>query len=123
MLRGEILTALAVFGHDLTLNEANRRFLVFLDDRNTPLLPPDLRQVCKRSIARLLALLHFTIPTEVYYELWLQAAYVAVMQRVTTTNRVGYESLLRVYRETDLSQEKTRVLSNNISLSKSMQNI
>ncbi|XP_062159287.1 aminopeptidase M1-like [Alnus glutinosa] len=83
MLRGEILTALAVFGHDLTLNEANRRFLAFLDDRNTPLLPPDLRQ----------------------------AAYVAVMQRVTTTNRLGYESLLRVYRETDLSQEKTRVLS------------
>ncbi|GLT72770.1 hypothetical protein SLA2020_446740 [Shorea laevis] len=83
MLRGEILTALAVFGHDLTLNEASRRFLAFLDDRNTPLLPPDLRK----------------------------AAYVAVMQRVSTSNRLGYESLLRVYRETDLSHEKTRVLS------------
>ncbi|XP_059454322.1 aminopeptidase M1-like isoform X3 [Corylus avellana] len=83
MLRGEILTALAVFGHELTLNEANRRFLEFLDDRNTPLLPPDLRK----------------------------AAYVAVMQRVTSSNRLGYESLLRVYRETDLSEEKARVLS------------
>ncbi|OAY26889.1 aminopeptidase M1 isoform X1 [Manihot esculenta] len=82
MLRGEVLTALAVFGHDLTLNEASRRFHAFIDDRNTLLLPPDIRK----------------------------AAYVAVMQRVSTSNRSGYESLLRVYRETDLSQEKTRIL-------------
>ncbi|GLT72771.1 hypothetical protein SLA2020_446750 [Shorea laevis] len=82
MLRGEILTALAVFGHDLTLNEASRRFHAFLDDRNTSLLPPDIRK----------------------------AVYVGVMQRVSTSNRLGYESLLRVYRETDLSQEKTRIL-------------
>lgn len=82
MLRGEVLTALAVFGHDLTINEASRRFHAFLDDRNTPLLPPDIRK----------------------------AAYVAVMQNVTTSNRSGYKSLLRVYRETDLSQEKTRIL-------------
>jgi hypothetical protein len=58
MLRGEILTALAVFGHELTLNEANRRFLAFLDDRSTPLLPPDVRKVGKRSIAQLLTFLH-----------------------------------------------------------------
>ncbi|KAF2304321.1 hypothetical protein GH714_029893 [Hevea brasiliensis] len=82
MLRGEILTALAVFGHDPTTNEASRRFHAFVDDRNTPLLPPDIRK----------------------------AAYVAVMQRVSTSNRSGCESLLRVYRETDLSQEKTRLL-------------
>ncbi|KAJ1423415.1 Peptidase M1, membrane alanine aminopeptidase, N-terminal [Sesbania bispinosa] len=44
MLRGEILTALAVFGHDLTLDEANKRFQAFLEDRNTPLLPPDIRK-------------------------------------------------------------------------------
>ncbi|KAG6674294.1 hypothetical protein I3842_15G034900 [Carya illinoinensis] len=61
MLRGEILNALAVFGHDLTLNEANRRFLTFLGDRNSPLLPPDIRK----------------------------AAYVAVMQKVSTSNRLG----------------------------------
>uniref|UniRef100_A0A2N9HH88 Aminopeptidase n=1 Tax=Fagus sylvatica TaxID=28930 RepID=A0A2N9HH88_FAGSY len=83
MLRGEILTALAVFGHNLTLNEASKRFHAFLGDRNTPLLPPDLRK----------------------------AAYVAVMREASTSNRFGYESLLRVYKETDLSQEKARVLS------------
>ncbi|KAF8401039.1 hypothetical protein HHK36_014342 [Tetracentron sinense] len=83
MLRGELLTALAVFGHDITQKEAIRRFQAFLDDRNTALLPPDTRK----------------------------AAYVAVMQTVSTSNRWGYESLLRVYRETDLSQEKGRILS------------
>ncbi|PKI72071.1 hypothetical protein CRG98_007528 [Punica granatum] len=83
MLRGEILTALAVFGHEETQKEASRRFNAFLEDRNTPLLPPDTRK----------------------------AAYVAVMQAVNSSNRSGYDSLLRVYRETDLSQEKTRILS------------
>lgn len=82
MLRGELLTALAQFGHVVTQNEARRRFNAFLNDRNTPLLPPDIRR----------------------------AAYVAVMQTVSTSDRSGYESLLRVYRETDLSQEKTRIL-------------
>lgn len=83
MLRGEILTALANFGHDETLSEANRRFQAFLEDRKTPLLSPDIRK----------------------------ASYVAVMKRVNQSNKWGYESLLRVYRETDLSQEKTRILS------------
>ncbi|KAF3446074.1 hypothetical protein FNV43_RR11253 [Rhamnella rubrinervis] len=83
MLRGEVLTALAVFGHDPTLDEGSRRFHAFLEDRNTTLLPPDLRK----------------------------AAYVAVMQKVSASNRLGYEALLRVYRETELSQEKTRILS------------
>ncbi|WCJ29383.1 aminopeptidase M1 [Euphorbia peplus] len=82
MLRGEILTALSLFGHDSTLNEANRRFQEFMNDRNTPLLPPDIRK----------------------------AAYVAVMRKASASDRTGYESLLRVYRETDLSQEKTRIL-------------
>ncbi|KAF2287052.1 hypothetical protein GH714_037206 [Hevea brasiliensis] len=83
MLRGEILTALAVFGHDPTLNEASKRFHAFVDDRNTPLLPSDIRK----------------------------AAYMAVMQRVSTSNRSGFEYLLRFYGETDLSQERTRILS------------
>ncbi|QCE16380.1 aminopeptidase M1 [Vigna unguiculata] len=82
MLRGEILTALAVLGHDLTLEEGNKRFQAFLEDRNTPLLPPDTRK----------------------------AAYVAVMQGASKSTRSGYDSLLKVYRETDLSQEKTRIL-------------
>jgi puromycin-sensitive aminopeptidase len=46
LLRGEILTSLAQFGHDLTLDEASKRFQAFLEDRNTPLLPPDIRRVC-----------------------------------------------------------------------------
>ncbi len=33
------------------------------------------------------------------------------MRRVSTSNRLDFESLLRIYRETDLSQEKTRILS------------
>ncbi|XP_010432617.1 PREDICTED: aminopeptidase M1-like [Camelina sativa] len=82
MLRGEVLTALAAFGHDETLKEAVRRFDAYLADRNTSLLPPDIRR----------------------------AAYVAVMQRANKSDKSGYESLLRVYRETDLSQEKTRIL-------------
>ncbi|TMX01154.1 hypothetical protein EJD97_025047 [Solanum chilense] len=82
MLRGELLNALASFGHDETINEAVRRFRIFLDDRNTAVLPPDLRK----------------------------AVYVAVMQRVNKSDRSGFESLLRIYRETDLSQEKTRIL-------------
>eukprot|EP00268_Persea_americana_P036936 TRINITY_DN364_c0_g1_i3.p1 TRINITY_DN364_c0_g1~~TRINITY_DN364_c0_g1_i3.p1 ORF type:complete len:895 (+),score=152.53 TRINITY_DN364_c0_g1_i3:409-3093(+) len=82
MLRGEILIALSLFGHDATQTEAVRRFQAFIDDRNASLLPPDIRK----------------------------AAYVAVMQSVSASNRAGYESLLRVYKETDLSQEKVRIL-------------
>lgn len=37
----------------------------------------------------------------------------AVMQNVSISNRSGYEALLRIYRETDLSQEKTRILGND----------
>jgi puromycin-sensitive aminopeptidase len=83
MLRGELLSALVSFGHEETVNEAKRRFEAFLADRDTPLLPADTRKV----------------------------AYKAVMQSVTTTDKAGYESLLKIYRETDVSQERTRVLS------------
>ncbi|OMO66979.1 Peptidase M1, alanine aminopeptidase/leukotriene A4 hydrolase [Corchorus capsularis] len=82
MSRGDVFTALAMLGHEETLIEGTRRFHAFLENRNTPLLHPDIRK----------------------------AAYVAVMQKVNTTNRTGFESLLRVYRETDQSQEKVRVL-------------
>jgi hypothetical protein len=36
------------------------------------------------------------------------------MQTVSKSNKSGYESLLKIYRETDLSQEKVRVLGNLI---------
>ena len=42
----------------------------------------------------------------------LQAAYKGVMQRVTASNRSDYESLIGLYRESDLSEEKTRILGN-----------
>ncbi|KAJ8442825.1 hypothetical protein Cgig2_016291 [Carnegiea gigantea] len=88
MLRGELLTALARLGHEATLDEAIRRFHAFLEDRDSPVLPPDIRK----------------------------AAYVALMRRVSTSDKLGYEALLRVYGETDLSQEKERVLDPNIVL-------
>ncbi|KAL2896979.1 Aminopeptidase M1 [Bienertia sinuspersici] len=82
MLRGELLTVLAELGHKSTLNEATRRFDAFCADRNSPLLPPDTRK----------------------------ATYTAVMQTVNASNRSRYEALLKVYRETDLSQEKGRII-------------
>uniref|UniRef100_A0A7I4BPT3 Aminopeptidase n=1 Tax=Physcomitrium patens TaxID=3218 RepID=A0A7I4BPT3_PHYPA len=83
MLRGELLSALVFFGHEDTINEAKRRFEAFLKDRESPLLPADTRKV----------------------------AYTAVMQSVKSSDKTGYESLLKIYRETDVSQERTRVLS------------
>jgi len=82
MLRGQILVVLAQFGHEETKVEARRRFNIFLNDRSTTILPADIRK----------------------------AAYIAVMQNVTTSDKSGYESLLRIFRETDLSQEKVRIL-------------
>lgn len=45
LLRGELLTALVFLGHNASLKEASIRFHTFLDDRNTPLLPADIREV------------------------------------------------------------------------------
>lgn len=45
---------------------------------------------------------------------WLelfQVAYKAVMQGVRSSDKTGYQSLLKIYRETDVSQERIRVLS------------
>ncbi|KAJ4808654.1 Aminopeptidase M1 [Rhynchospora pubera] len=82
MLRGELLTVLSELGHTVTINEALKRFNAFVEDRDTPLLPPDTRK----------------------------AAYIAAMQTTNSSNKSGFESLLRVYRESDLSQEKVRIL-------------
>lgn len=45
LLRGTLLSALAELGHEATINEAVRRFNIFVEDRETPLLPPDVRKV------------------------------------------------------------------------------
>lgn len=108
MLRGELLNALASFGHGETINEAVRRFRIFLDDRNTAVLPPDLRKVT--TLVYIITLFISLPSTDCDPSFHLQAVYVAVMQRVNKSDRSGFESLLRIYRETDLSQEKTRIL-------------
>ncbi|KAL5755640.1 hypothetical protein ACOSQ2_020386 [Xanthoceras sorbifolium] len=82
MLRGEAFMALATFDHDKTHREAMQRFQVLLDDKNTPLLSADTRR----------------------------AAYIAVMRNSSTTNRNGFEALLKLYREVDGVQERERIL-------------
>ncbi|KAK1608097.1 hypothetical protein QYE76_031770 [Lolium multiflorum] len=82
MLRSLLLLALVKLGHDETIAEGIRRFHIFLEDRKSPLLPPDNRK----------------------------AAYLAVMRSVSTSSRAGYDSLLKIYRETSEAQEKSRIL-------------
>uniref|UniRef100_A0A2N9FTL6 Alpha-aminoacylpeptide hydrolase n=1 Tax=Fagus sylvatica TaxID=28930 RepID=A0A2N9FTL6_FAGSY len=82
LLRGEVFLALATFGHDKTHREAIQRFQTLLNNRNTHLLSADTRR----------------------------AAYTAVMLNASTTNRNGFESLLKLYREADTVQEKELIL-------------
>lgn len=42
--------------------------------------------------------------------LFLQFAYIAVMQNVTSSNRSGYDDLLEVYRQSIEAEEKACVL-------------
>uniref|UniRef100_A0A7N2LLT3 Aminopeptidase n=1 Tax=Quercus lobata TaxID=97700 RepID=A0A7N2LLT3_QUELO len=80
--RGEVFLALVTFGHDKTKKEAVQRFQALLNDQNTPLLSADTRK----------------------------AAYIAVLLNTSTTNRNGFESLLKLYREADTVQEKEPLL-------------
>ncbi|KAK7255647.1 hypothetical protein RIF29_29062 [Crotalaria pallida] len=82
LLRGEVLQALATFDHYKTQKEALHRFQISLDDKNTALLSANTRR----------------------------AAYVSVMRNTTTENRTGLESLLSLYRSTDILQERERIL-------------
>ncbi|KAL5201658.1 hypothetical protein ABZP36_036012 [Zizania latifolia] len=82
MLRQLLLIALVKLGHDKTINEGVRRFLIFFDDRSTSLLPPDTRK----------------------------AAYLSVMHNVSITNKSGYDALLQIYRESAEVEEKLHVL-------------
>lgn len=45
LLRGEVFTALASFGHDKTHKEAMQRFQELLNDKDTILLSADLKKV------------------------------------------------------------------------------
>ncbi|CAL5006547.1 unnamed protein product [Urochloa decumbens] len=82
MLRSLLLIALVRLGHNETINEGVRRFHIFFEDRKASILLPDTRK----------------------------AAYLAVMRTVSTSNRSGYDALLKIYRETAEPQEKSRVL-------------
>ncbi|XP_050285447.1 aminopeptidase M1-like isoform X5 [Quercus robur] len=82
LLRGEFFLALATFGHNKTHKEAIQRFQTLLNDRNTCLLSADTRK----------------------------AAFIVVMLNASTTDRNGFESLLKLYREADTVQEKELVL-------------
>ncbi|KAL0441377.1 UNVERIFIED_CONTAM: Aminopeptidase M1 [Sesamum radiatum] len=83
LIREEVLTALACFDHPPTKVEAIKRFQVYLEDRNTSLLPVDTRK---------------------------QAAYIAVMRNASSSERTGLHCLQKIYREVDAGQEKTRIL-------------
>lgn len=43
----------------------------------------------------------------------LQAAYIAVMRNTSNDIKNGFKHLLRLYREVDAVQEKTRILRKN----------
>lgn len=49
------MSALVSFGHEETVNEAKRRFEAFLEDRDTPLLPADIRKVISHHLLLLTA--------------------------------------------------------------------
>ncbi|KAF7843543.1 aminopeptidase M1-like isoform X1 [Senna tora] len=82
LLRGEVFQALSTFDHDETQQEALRRFQTLFDDSKTSLLSANTRR----------------------------AAYLAVMRNTTSKSRSGLESLLSLYKTTDVLQEKETIL-------------
>ena len=107
MLRPLLLLALVQLGHGKTINEGVRRFNIFIHDRNTSLLPPDTRKVLPFAITSRGAPM---INTFISNFVFLQAAYLAVMQNVSSSNRSGYDALRKVYKETAEGEERLSVL-------------
>lgn len=83
MLREEVFVALATFGHKETHEELKKRFQIYIKDKNTSVFPVDIRK----------------------------AAYISVMRTSSAVDRSEADSLLKLYREADAVQEKTRILS------------
>nr|KAJ0208994.1 hypothetical protein LSAT_V11C400194410 [Lactuca sativa] len=83
MLREEVFMALATFGHKETHEELKKRFQTYMNDKNTSVFPVDIRK----------------------------AAYISIMRTSSALERSDFDSLLKLYRETDAVQEKTRILS------------
>lgn len=83
MLREEVFMALATFGHKETHEELKKRFQTYINDKNTSVFPVDIRK----------------------------AAYISIMRTSSALERSDFDSLLKLYREADSVQEKTRILS------------
>ncbi|XP_071711072.1 aminopeptidase M1-like [Rutidosis leptorrhynchoides] len=83
MLREEVYMALATFGHKETHEELKRRFQTYVYDKTTSVFPVDIRK----------------------------AVYISIMKTSSVVERSEIDSLLKLYKETDAVQEKTRILS------------
>ncbi|KAM0866607.1 hypothetical protein ACQ4PT_042519 [Festuca glaucescens] len=72
---------------------------------------PDLSRDIKQLLIKLLLLAAKRVGWDPKDgESHLDAAYLAVMRSVSTSSRPGYDSLLKIYRETSEAQEKSRIL-------------
>ncbi|KAG6479739.1 hypothetical protein ZIOFF_063211 [Zingiber officinale] len=83
LLRKQIQNTFVLLGHEKTINYAIEHLQPFSSNTSTIALSPDIKKV----------------------------VYLSIMQTVTTTNRSGYEFLLKLYREADDASEKTLILS------------
>ncbi|KAG6476954.1 hypothetical protein ZIOFF_066204 [Zingiber officinale] len=83
LLRKQIQNTFVLLGHEKTINYAIEHLQPFTSNTSTIALSPDIKKV----------------------------VYLSIMQTVTTTNRSGYEFLLKLYREADDASEKTLILS------------
>uniref|UniRef100_A0ACD5UYG8 Uncharacterized protein n=1 Tax=Avena sativa TaxID=4498 RepID=A0ACD5UYG8_AVESA len=81
-LREMLLVSLVKLGHNKSINEGVRRFYALIHDHNTSILSPHTRR----------------------------AAYLSVMQIVSSTNRSGYNALREVYKNSTDMEEKLCVL-------------
>lgn len=112
MLRGEVLTALAILNHEITSKEAIRRFNIFLEDKNTTILPPATRKVWSIACFRL-NWIDFAVLVQLtwFSSYHLQGHIYCCYEKWQHWRQAWLESLLKLYRETDVAQEKARILS------------
>ncbi|CAM8970525.1 unnamed protein product [Rhodiola kirilowii] len=80
--RTSVLTTLALLGDEGTIQEATRRFHIYLNNRSTSLFDPQIRQ----------------------------AAYVGVMQNVSSSNRDNYEAIKKLYWESNDTDDSLIIL-------------
>ncbi|GJV05289.1 aminopeptidase M1-like protein isoform X1, partial [Tanacetum coccineum] len=86
MLREQVFMALANFDHKETHDELKKRFQTYVNDKDTAVFPVDVRK----------------------------AAYISIMRTSSFLDRSEADSLLKLYRETDAVQERTRILCKHL---------